>query len=139
VAPYIDGMGKVKKSACGQWLIIDRNGDINCGETNGLAMMGRYCPGLEDYVSRDEDFYNVWDLGERCSQTYIDQECFYCEGYDEYFTNDHGSVYLEDTNQTVSQRWADRSDCYEAPDGTWYATEPEEEEDEGPSAEELAA
>jgi len=105
VMPYVDGCQRV--SDMGEHFMIDEGGEIKADQTNGLTNLGRYCPGLEDVVDMDEDFSYVRDLGEYCSDSYINEHCFFCDYYEEYFSDNHGSVYMEN-GETWSQRAFDR-------------------------------
>lgn len=103
ICPYIDGETSVKD--IGDYLTI--GGSLDASSTNGLIEAGKWCPGLEDMVDADEEFFYVHDMDEHCSQTYVDRECFYCDRSGRYYTFDHGSVEM-DNGETWSQRAFDR-------------------------------
>jgi hypothetical protein len=86
VVPYLDWVQSARDD--GDWLVIDRNGDIDCDVTDGLSgESGEYCSYYDEY--RDEETssvrtslsgnYQTW------CQTAVEQHAFWCDHTGDYW------------------------------------------------------
>lgn len=104
VLPYLDGIQTVS-IIDDNWLMIDRNGDIDANTTDGLQRNPHWatCDRCEDDIESEEDAYTVYSRRYSCDtwcEHCRDNDSFWCEGTQEYVRNDRavtvdGETYSE--------------------------------------------
>jgi hypothetical protein len=92
VLPYLDGVQGIS-IIDDQWLQIDKYGDIQACNTNGLQSPENYttCDNCEDDIASEENAHTVYTR-RNSTATYCehcrDYQAFWCEGTQEYIRND---------------------------------------------------
>ena len=92
VLPYLDGVQGIS-IIDDQWLQIDKYGDIQACNTNGLQSPENYttCDNCEDNIADEQDAYTIYTR-QNSTLTWCehcrDNEAFWCEGTQEYIRND---------------------------------------------------
>lgn len=92
VLPYLDGIQTVS-IIDDNWLMIDRNGDIDANTTDGLQRNPHWatCERCEDDIESEDDSRTVYTRRYSCEtwcEHCTDNGAFWCEGTQEYICND---------------------------------------------------
>ena len=107
IAPYLDLRKEASESACGEYLVIDRRGDITCERTDGYADdSGCACYECGDRTYEDESYCCEHSGNFYCSSCYgeLFTICEHCE--EQTRRDDTAEVHVEDwRGRPIAQTW----------------------------------